>query len=379
MMETKLPQRVGLQQRVVPAYRAAFFDSLARALPGTLSVFAGMPAAGEGIPQAKELRIARWVRGRNVPLGGGRFSVLWQRGWRKWIAAEDPEILILEANPRYLTNERLRVWMRRRGRPVIGWTLGPARGGPVFSGRLRDYYRKFSALVVYSGSGAKAFEDLGVSAGKIFIAPNAVESTMADALLARTRAKEEARTALGLDARPAVLFVGRLQKRKRVDFLLRACARLKNACQLMIVGDGPDRERLERIAADLFPGARFTGDLRGEPLGLCFLAADFFLLPGTGGLALQEAMVYAKAVAAAEADGSQRDLIREGRNGWLLPPGDEEALVRILEGALSDPGRLERMGAESRRIVRETATMEKMIDGFLQAIRFAMQAPERKP
>jgi glycosyltransferase involved in cell wall biosynthesis len=378
-MNTGLPDRVGLQQRVLPMYRAAFFDSLARALPGTLSVFAGAPFPGEGIPQAAELRAARWTRASNRKLGAGRLSFLWQSGWREWIEAADPEVLILEANPRYLTNGRLMGWMKARGRTVIGWTLGPARAGKIFSPRVLSYYREFPALVVYSNSGAKGFQELGIASERIFVAPNAVESTTAEALRARPGAREEARAALALDGSPMILFVGRLQPRKRIENLLRACARLEKPSQLLIVGDGPDRARLERIADEVFPAARFTGDLRGEALGRCFLAADLFVMPGTGGLALQEAMLYGKPVAAAEADGSQRDLIREHENGWLLPPGDEEALLRVLRDALSDPGRLERMGAASRKIVLETATMEKMVDGFLKAIRFAQRGMERKP
>jgi glycosyltransferase involved in cell wall biosynthesis len=376
-MNAGLPARVGLEQRVLPMYRAAFFESLARALPGTLSVFAGAPAPGEGIPQAAELHAARWTRAVNHRLGAGRFSFLWQSGWREWIEAADPEILILEANPRYLTNGRLMRWMKARGRPVIGWTLGPARAGKTFL--MLPYYRQYSALVVYSGSGAGAFRELGISREKVFVAPNAVESGTAEKLQARPGARSEARKALALDPSPVLLSVGRLQPRKRIEHLLRACSRIGNPCQLLIVGDGPDRARLERIAAEVFPAARFTGDLRGEALGRCFLAADLFVMPGTGGLALQEAMLYGKPVVAAEADGSQRDLIREGENGWLIPPGDEPALQRVLGAALADTRRLERMGMASRKIVRETATMEKMIDGFLKAIRFAGQGMERKP
>jgi glycosyltransferase involved in cell wall biosynthesis len=305
-MNPGLTDRVALEQRVLPMYRAAFFDSLAGSLPGTLSVFAGEPYPGEGIPQAAELHTARWNRARNRILGLGRFSFLWQNGWREWIEAADPDILILEANPRYLSNERLLRWMKTRGRPVIGWTLGPARAGKTFSGWMLSYYRKFSALVVYSGNGAKGFQGLGIASERIFIAPNAVESGTAEALQARPGAREEARASLALDPRPVILFVGRLQPRKRVEYLLRACACLEDACQLLIVGDGPDRVRLEQIAAEVFPTARFTGDLRGEALGRCFLAADLFVMPGTGGLALQEAMLYGKPIAAAEADGSQK-------------------------------------------------------------------------
>jgi glycosyltransferase involved in cell wall biosynthesis len=378
MMNAELPDRVALEQRVLPMYRAAFFDSLAGSLPGTLSVFAGEPYPGEGIPQAAELHAARWTRAENRRLGFGRFSFLWQHGWREWIAAADPEILILEANPRYLSNDRLYGWMKARGRPVIGWTLGPARAGKIFTRWMLSYYKKYSALVVYSGSGAKGFGRLGIASERVFIAPNAVESGTADALQARPGAREAARTSLALDPRPVILFVGRLQPRKRVENLLRACARLEDACQLLIVGDGPERMRLERIAAEVFPAARFTGDLRGEELGRCFLAADLFIMPGTGGLALQEAMLYGKPVAAAEADGSQKDLIREGENGWLLPPGDEAALLRVMREALAHPRRLENMGTASRKIIREKATMEKMVDGFVKAIRFAAHGMEKK-
>jgi glycosyltransferase involved in cell wall biosynthesis len=371
-MEEILPRRAGIQQRVLPMYRAPFFDSLARMLPGRLSIFAGAPRAQEAIPQADSLKTAKWIKAGNRYLGRGVLSAIWQSGWREWLAAENPEIVVCEAHPRIISNRSILRWMRDRGRPVIGWSLGPIRNGNDLLGLVRSFYRQFSALVVYSQSASLSFQQLGLPAEKIFVAPNAVEDAFVESLLNAPHAREEARAALRLDARPVVLSVGRLVPQKRVDALLRACSHMMDSCQLLIVGDGPDRSRLETLAANTFPAARFTGDLRGEALGKCFLAADFFVMPGTGGLALQEAMLYGKPVAAAEADGSQRDLIREGENGWMLPSGDEGALFRIIREALRDPRRLETMGAVSRRIVRETATMDKMVDGFLRAMRYSL-------
>src|SRR4030042_5076319 len=184
-MTAGLPRRIGIQQRVLPAYRAAFFDALAQALPGPLSVFAGAPGAQEAIPQAEALRAAKWVRAVNRPLGAGRFSALWQSGWRQWIIVEDPETVILEANPRYLSNYLIQMGLRSRARPVIGWSLGPARAAGIFSGFLRFFYNAFSAIVVYSRFGAEAFPALGINREKIFIAPNAVQSETAEALLAQ--------------------------------------------------------------------------------------------------------------------------------------------------------------------------------------------------
>jgi glycosyltransferase involved in cell wall biosynthesis len=376
-MDIGLPDRAGIQQRVLPEYRAAFFDSLARALPGGVSVLAGEPRTEEAISQAKELQVARRARAVNRYFGGGRWLAVWQSGWREWISVEDPPVAVLEANPRLLSNYFLQRWMRNRGRPVAGWSLGPFRGG--IAGSLASaYYGGFSALIVYSCAASEAFRKLGIPQEKIFVAPNAVESRTAETLMGRPGAREEARKSLGPDSRPMILFVGRLQARKRVDLLLRACRRLEIPHMLMIVGDGPDRARLEKAAIDLGSDARFLGDLRGEPLGRCFLAADLFVMPGTGGLALQEAMLYGKPVAAAEADGSQRDLIREGENGWLLPPADEEALFQVLRRALQDKARLKSMGEASRRIVLATATLEKMTAGFLEAIKFCLRSGERR-
>jgi glycosyltransferase involved in cell wall biosynthesis len=52
----------------------------------------------------------------------------------------------------------------------------------------------------------------------------------------------------------------------------------------------------------------------------------------------------------------------------MLPPGDEDALVRVLEQALSNPARLRRMGAESYRIVAEEINLENMVQVFVRAV-----------
>src|SRR6185369_11044416 len=91
---------------------------------------------------------------------------------------------------------------------------------------------------------------------------------------------------------PVILFVGRLQARKRVDYLLRACAEMESKPRLLIVGDGPERAALESLAKDVYPSAEFIGAKHGAELKPYFEQADLFVLPGTGGLAVQEAMSY---------------------------------------------------------------------------------------
>jgi glycosyltransferase involved in cell wall biosynthesis len=164
-----------------------------------------------------------------------------------------------------------------------------------------------------------------------------------------------------------ILFVGRLQARKRVDYLLKACAQLDSNLRLVIVGDGPEREKLESLAKEVYPNAEFRGARHGAELKPYFTEADLFVLPGTGGLAIQEAMSYGLPVIVAQGDGTQDDLVRK-ESGWQTPPGDFDALVSTMKNALSDVARLRRMGEESYRIVKEEINIEKMVEAFVTAL-----------
>jgi glycosyltransferase involved in cell wall biosynthesis len=351
------PGRLGLQQRVLPDYRAAFFDRLARACRGGLSVFAGLPDPDEGVRPAKRLEVAQLQIARNVRVGGGPARFWLQPGIEDWLQAWDPAALILEANPRYLSNRAALRWMHARSRVVLGWGLGAPTLARPWDAVRRRYLRRFDALIAYSSQGAQQYLRAGLPAGRVFVAPNAASAAPPP-----------------LPNRPAhsagpvrILFVGRLQARKRVDLLLQACAALPARPELLIVGEGPERAGLERLGQRIYPQARFLGERRGPELEQLFRQADLFVLPGTGGLAVQQAMAHGLPVVVAEADGTQRELVRP-ENGWLIAPGDLQGLTEALQQALADPLRLRRMGQASHRITVQEVNIEVMTQAFLQAL-----------
>ena len=206
--------------RVLPAYRAPFFDLLASACEGGLSVFAGPPLPVEHIAVAEGLEMAHYVKARNRHFAhpGSPYYQCWQPGIVDWLEDWGPGALIVEANARYPSTRRAIRWMHARGRPVLGWGLG----APPLSGRLAgwrarrraNFLNSLDALIAYSQQGAAQYRALGFPSGRIFVAPNAVAAR--PKRLPPTRADS-------FQERPAVLFVGRLQARKRVDYLLRAC------------------------------------------------------------------------------------------------------------------------------------------------------------
>lgn len=356
----RFPGRLAIQQRVLPNYRAAFFDLLASRCDGGMSLFAGLPRPSEGITTISKLQVANVQLGKNVHVFRGNLTLCYQFGLIDWLNKWNPDILVVEANARCLSTPAAIRWMHVRKRSVIGWGLGAPGSVQGIRGRGRArnaFLNQFDALIAYSQRGADEYAALGFPREKIFVAYNAV-----------SRAPESAPDDKPWTVdHPTILFVGRLQARKRVDALLKACAQLEQKPRLVIVGDGPERATLESLAREIYPRAEFAGAKHGAELKPYFAEADLFVLPGTGGLAIQEAMSYGLPVIVAQGDGTQDDLVRK-ENGWQIPPGDFEALVSVMKDALSDIPRLRNMGKESYRIVKEEINIEKMAETFVSVL-----------
>ena len=347
----KFEGKLGLQQRVLPSYRVPFFDLLAGHCEGGMSLFAGQARREEMIASGTT-KIARHVAADNLHLLGGPFYFCYQKNFIRWLEEWNPDTLIMEANPRYLASPSAVNWMHKRGRRVLGWGLG----APKQSGLWKRFIHQFDGMIAYSQRGAEEYAALGFPREKIFVAHNSVSA----------KPEKPDDRPLTID-HVTILFVGRLQARKRIDSLLRACAEMDTKPRLLIIGDGPERETLQTLAKEIYPSAEFIGAKHGAELKPYFQQADLFVLPGTGGLAVQEAMSYGLPVIVAKGDGTQDDLVRE-KNGWQIEPENYEALVSTMKNALSDIARLREMGKESFRIVSEEINIEKMADTFVNAL-----------
>jgi glycosyltransferase involved in cell wall biosynthesis len=182
-----------------------------------------------------------------------------------------------------------------------------------------------------------------------------------------TGATAEAKAALGLDpGRPVVGTVGRFEPRKGLDHLLAAAEVLAEgrdgrAPQLLLVGDGPLRARLEGRATASPARVRFTGALADVRPALA--AMDVFVLPSLAeGMsnALLEAMAAARPVVVT-AVGGTREVCDDGRTGMLVPPGDVRALARAIGRLLDEPGRAAALGAAARRTVEARFDARSMV------------------
>jgi glycosyltransferase involved in cell wall biosynthesis len=147
-----------------------------------------------------------------------------------------------------------------------------------------------------------------------------------------------------------VLYVGRLAREKGLDVLLQAAASLP--VQVMIVGTGPERARLEEAAP---ANATFLGQLDQDAVAREYAQADVFVLPSLSepwGMVLNEAAAAGLPLVATDAAGAAHDLVEDGANGFLVPAGDAVALRDALERLAGDPALREQAGRRSRELAQ---------------------------
>jgi phosphatidylinositol alpha-1,6-mannosyltransferase len=175
------------------------------------------------------------------------------------------------------------------------------------------------------------------------------------------------RARLGLTERPVIVCVSRLVRRKGQDTLIRAMPRVLAAVPdavLLIVGGGPYRDGLEKLAASLELGdaVRFTGAVPWSELPAHYGAGDVFAMPcrtRRGGLDVEGlGIVYLEASATglpvvAGDSGGAPDAVLDGETGWVVRGGSpEDAAERVTE-LLRDPQLRARMGGRGRSWVEE--------------------------
>ena len=162
----------------------------------------------------------------------------------------------------------------------------------------------------------------GVDAGKVHVIYNA----LAD-ISPPSESRDEIRAKLGWGDAPVILTVARLQRWKGIDHLIAAIAGLE-AVRLVVAGDGPDRGRLESLAAGLGTRIHFAGQRPQEEVARYMLAADgVALYSAYEGLShtLLESLRLGTPVIASDVGGN-REVARHGVNGLLVAHVDVDAL-----------------------------------------------------
>jgi glycosyltransferase involved in cell wall biosynthesis len=238
--------------------------------------------------------------------------------------------------------------------------------------------RRTQAIVVNSSGVRDFYVRHGLPAEKFVVIPNGIVSTGASSSGAMPhgvtspdsardhRADVLAELQLPRDAR-LIGAVGRLWPQKRMKDLIWACDLLKvirDDTHLLIIGDGPHRDRLERYRRQVriedkvhFLGHRADVSRLMPHFDVLWLASEYEGLPNV----VMEAMAAGVPVVATDISGN-RDLVLPGQTGFLVPVGDRAAFARQTRKLLEDAGLAQRLGAAGRERISTEFSAERMVE-----------------
>jgi glycosyltransferase involved in cell wall biosynthesis len=248
---------------------------------------------------------------------------------------------------------------------------------------FRFVIRHSDAVLVPSQMHKAETISLGARATKTFIMPNVSSMYVISSDYGKA---EELRSRFALKGKRIILYVGRLDEQKGVQYLIAAFAKLaaeRNEISLVCVGDGPFKTELELLCErlDVVDRVRFVGWIdveiaRNKNIVPYYLLCDVCVVPSiflrgrpdACPLVVNEAMACGKAVVATTAVGAAYAMIKNGINGFVVPEKDSAALCNAIKAVLADPATAKAMGEASKKVVEAGFTYSHMVSGFQSAI-----------
>ncbi len=230
-------------------------------------------------------------------------------------------------------------------------------------------YNFVDAHVNYISDAYDIFGSYGVNKEKIFITYNSPDTSR---LLS---AKEKIEGEGIIQNQHRIIHIGRLVKWKRVDLLIEAVSILRDHfddIELFIVGDGPEKTSLQEQVnqLNLNRNVTFIGS-KYDPLelGRYLMSSSVYVLAGMGGLSINEAMSFGKPVICSVCDGTEKELVRNGYNGFIFLEGDKKDLADKIRKLLDDPQAVKRMGQNSFEIIQNKVNINSVLDGYQRAFK----------
>lgn len=283
----------------------------------------------------------------------------WRQGLRlaSWLRRRQPDVV--HCHDIY-SNIFVGFWARVAGiRNVIASRRWGADSSQARLDRLNEFFSRGATRLLCNSAavGADLVQHHGYRSERLAVIPNFLEP---DAFDAPDPAERQCRrAALGIPAgRWVVGIVARLTPVKNHALLLRAVRRLTAdgpAMHIVIVGDGPERSRLEQLAYDwgLADCVTFTGTLPNRPNPHALFDASVLTSRSEGfPNAVVEAMAAGRPLVATDV-GGVRDALSDGVTGFLVPDDDETAFAGALERLRCEPGLATAFGDAGRQMAAD--------------------------
>jgi glycosyltransferase involved in cell wall biosynthesis len=380
--------RVMVAQRVVPEYRVPFFRRLHQLDGCSVLVVYGKPHGSFSVKNATAMSGFDSRMVKTIYLGRGILCL--QPAVPVDLIRRKSDVIIAEFSLRIATNVLAGLLAPLFGVKFVWWGSGyePQAGTDSMAYGVKKWITRFllqraNGLLVYSEAAKRYYQGLGYDPAKIFIAYNSIDHETLFKIREYLRAKpeevDEVRKRHRLFGKVPILFVGRLVRGKNVEMLLEAFSIVKKGCPgaaLIIVGGGPLEPNLKGKVGGCDEDVKFVGSIYDkELLGKYFALARVFVLPGLGGLAINEAMCFGVPVVCTGADGTELQLVQDKISGFIVREASAESLAQAILRIITDEPLRKKMGQQAIRTIEDKVNMSTMVHGFRQAIEYVSRGP----
>ncbi|MDD6482270.1 MAG: glycosyltransferase family 4 protein [Lachnospiraceae bacterium] len=361
----------------LPNYRKDFLNGLSWKLREQnieLKIFHGFTNKKEIKKIEDKEFISEAFETKEISFLGITFTIL--KGLKQRIIQENPDGIVMLFNPAIITFVRVLFLCLKLRIPYAIWSCGYIR--PDLNGifvKIREYFlnyfdKRATAHIAYHTNRKEYLVKKGINPERIFVAQNTIDT---ERIMSSYSLEEINKNRFGKELN--VLFVGALIKGKFLNEAMTAIDNLisqKYKITFNIIGQGIIFEELKRHRETLKNKEQIhlLGAKYGEDLKTYFLNSDVFLLTGSGGLAINEAMAYGLPIISTIGDGTVKDLIE--RNGYMIKRfGNISEIQNVLSEfySLSQEEKLE-MSINSIKIIKNKATISLMVDNYNKAINY---------
>jgi glycosyltransferase involved in cell wall biosynthesis len=373
-------KRVALIIPMLQPYRVTFYEKLIESTKTEYQwcIFHGVKNFDDGRPEFKGYVTFEHVPFSTSILKFGPLSVVIQKKLFVGLKKFNPDIIIINANVGELNNRRISLWAKRRARKLIfwvcSWDSGKSRGIWRTLKRFltKIYYRRADRFIAYSTHAERFIKSFSIPSSSISIAYNGLDldELKKDEIEIVTTASRLRKELSLVHTDIVFLYVGGLISTKAPLLLVDAFVKLSKKhsnIYLWIIGDGPLQEQ---VKLNIFPQKAITYFGRiTEGVDRYFNAADWFVLPGSGGLALNQAMFWETPCISGFADGTEEDLVLDEISGYRFSNEELNSLINAMEKAIkTSPEKYSKMQQFSKYLIEERSNTNSMLQVFITAI-----------
>jgi glycosyltransferase involved in cell wall biosynthesis len=310
----------------------------------------------------------------------GPFRLIYNYGLISEIKKFNPDLVILQGIAGDITNRRLVNWAKRRKRKIILWTCGWDSGlAKGYLLKFKNYlvsvfFKKADMHLTYSTKANKYTERMGVAASNITTCYNGLEiDQMVENEEKVMSEAKKIRTKLNLNDHITFIYVGGFVADKKVNLLIEAFAELRKKyknIKLILIGDGPEKNKIVKQIEDIKDqNISYLGRII-DGVDPYFAASDCLVLPGAGGLAFNQAMFWGKTCIAGVADGTEDDLVIEGKTGYRFIKDNKQSLIKAMERRINTGIKdIEKMSKAAKETIIKKSNVNNMVKIFGESVK----------